>query len=227
MPQGLNKKILCFVDEYGTAGFGDLYLGAVFVMAFEAGRVDKCLSDLLEPSANEIHATNLADSYLQSLMQRFWTAAPPGRLVMINRKLGVQSGHPPVLYAQALIETVKIGLKRFRNDVLDRATIGNVEVITDANHHNGDPAFSEEIARARQRDGVFRAVNQVVQLDSAASRLLQLADAVAHSRKWIVGAEMNAAGLRQRFGIGSCGWLERPTVISAFAKLSTYASLNP
>ena len=170
-------------------------------MAYEAGRIDKCLSDLLEPNANEIHAAELAEGYLQSLMRRFWMAAPPGRLVMINRKLGVQGGQPPVLYAQALIETVKIGLKRFRADVLDRATIGNVEVITDANHHNSHPAFAAEIARAQRGDGVFRAVNQVVQSDSAASRLLQLADTVAHSRKWIVGKEINAAGLRDRFGI--------------------------
>lgn len=201
MPQGLNKKIFCFVDEYGTAGVGDLYLGAVFVMAREAGRVDKCFSDLLEPNANEIHAVDLADGYLQGLMQRFWLAVPPGRLIMINRKIGMKSGQPPVLYAQALIETVKIGLKRFRTDVLDRTTIGNVEVITDANQHNGHPAFAAEIIKARSSDGVFRAVNQVVRLDSAASRLLQLADTVAYSRKWILGKEMNAAGLRERFGI--------------------------
>jgi len=201
LPQGLNKKILCFVDEYGTAGVGDLYLGAVFVMAREAGRLDKCFSDLLEPNANEIHAADLADGYLQDLMQRFWLAVPPGRLIMINRKIGMKSGQPPVLYAQALIETVKIGLKRFRTDILGRSTIGNVEVITDANHHNGHPAFAAEIIKAQNSDGVFRAVNHVVRLDSAASRLLQLADTVAYSRKWIVGKEMNAAGLRERFGI--------------------------
>jgi hypothetical protein len=201
VPRRLNKKVLCFIDEYGTAGVGDLYLGAVFVMAAEAGRIDKCLSDLLEPSANEIHAAEMAEAYLQSLMQRFWMAAPPDRVVMINRKLGVRSGPPPVLYAQALIETVKVGLKRFRTDVLGQTTIGNVEVITDANHHNGHPAFAAEIAKAQAGDGIFRAVNHVVRLDSAASRLLQLADLVAHSRKWIVGAELNAAGLRDRFGI--------------------------
>lgn len=201
MPQGLNKKVLCFVDEYGTAGAGDLYLGAVLVLAREAGRIDKCLSDQLEPNANEIHAVHLADGYLQGLMQRFWQTVPAGRVVMINRKLGIQGGQPQILYAQALVETVKIGLKRFRAEVLGRDTIGNVEVITDVNHHNSHPDFDAEIAKAQRYDGLFRGVNRVVRLDSAASRLLQLADAVAHSRKWIVGAEMNAAGLRERFGI--------------------------
>ena len=37
MRPGLNKKVLCFIDEYGTAGQGPLYLGAVFVLARDAG----------------------------------------------------------------------------------------------------------------------------------------------------------------------------------------------
>ncbi|MCG7358115.1 DUF3800 domain-containing protein [Roseomonas mucosa] len=201
MASGLNKKVLCFIDEYGTAGAGDLYLGAVLVLAREAGRVDKCFSDLLEPSANEIHAAALDDSYLQSLLQRFWAAVPRGRLVLVNQKIPARGGEPPVLYAHAVIETVKIGLKRFQQDVLGRDTIGNVDLITDVNHHNDHPAFEAEIGKAQRNDGRFRAVNRVSRLDSSASRLLQLADVVAYSRKWIVGAELNATGLRERYGI--------------------------
>jgi hypothetical protein len=77
----LNKKVLCFLDEYGTAGAGPFYLGGVIVLARDAGRVDKCFSDLLEPNANEIHATKLDDGYLQGLLQRFWAAAPKDRIV--------------------------------------------------------------------------------------------------------------------------------------------------
>src|SRR3546814_8948954 len=65
----LNKKVLCFVDEYGTAGTASFHLGAVFVLANEAGRLDKCFSDLLEPNANEVHAANMSDGYLQGLLQ--------------------------------------------------------------------------------------------------------------------------------------------------------------
>ena len=50
MAQRLNKKILCFLDEHGTAGVGDLYLGAVLVFARQAGAVDKRFSDLLPAS---------------------------------------------------------------------------------------------------------------------------------------------------------------------------------
>lgn len=197
----LNKKVLCFIDEYGTAGAGPFYLGAVIVLAREAGRIDKCFSDLLELSANEIHASHLDDGYLQGLLQRFWAAVPGDRIVLINQKIPERGGDAPVLYAEAVVETVKIGLKRFQKDVLGRSRIGNVEVITDLNHHNTAPAFQASIARAQQQDGRFRAVNHVVGVDSAASRLLQLADVVAYSRKWIVGSDLNAAGIRQRFGI--------------------------
>jgi hypothetical protein len=198
---GLNKKVLCFLDECGTAGVDPFYLGGVIVLAREAGRLDKCFSDLLDANANEIHAGHMDDGYLQGLLQRFWATAPKDRVVLINQKISPQPGEAPVLYAQAVIQTVKAGLKRFQKDVLGRETIGNVDVITDVNHHNDHPAFGVTIEQARADDGRFRAVNRVVRLDSAASRLLQLADVVAYARKWIVDEDLNASGLHARFGI--------------------------
>jgi hypothetical protein len=135
------------------------------------------------------------------LLQKFWAGAPTDRVVLINQKIMPRGGDAPVLYAQAVIETVKVGLKRFQRDVLRRERIGNVDVIIDVNHHNEHDAFATAIEQARAHDGRFRGVNRVARLDSAASRLLQLADVVAYSRKWIVGEELNAAGLRKRFGI--------------------------
>lgn len=114
MAARLNKKILCFVDEYGTAGVAPFHLGAVFVLANEAGRLDKRFSDLLEPNANEIHAVNLSDGYLQGLLDRLAADSALERVVMLNQKFSVQEGNPPVLYAQAVFETVKVGLKLFR-----------------------------------------------------------------------------------------------------------------
>jgi len=196
----LNKKVLCFIDEFGTAGTAPFHLGAVFVLATEAGRLDKCFSDLLEANANEIHAANMSDGYLQGLLHRLWNEAPQDRIIMLNQKFAMQDGHPPILYAQAVVETVKIGLKRFRT-VLGQNTIANIDVITDVNHHNDHPAFQTELDRARHDDGRFKGVNRIVRLDSAASRLLQLADVVAYARKWIVAEDLNAQGLRDRFGI--------------------------
>ena len=201
MRPGLNKKILCFIDECGIAGKGRLYLGAVFVLARDAGRLDKRLSDLLEPSAAELHAADMSDGYLQGLLGRFWTEGQAARVTMLNVAVAERGGTPPVLYAHAVVETVKIGLRHFKRDVLVRETIGNVDVVLDVNGHNDHPEFDVEIQRARAEDGHFKGVNRVTKLDSAASRLLQLADIVAYSRKWITGAEVNAAGLRKRFGI--------------------------
>jgi hypothetical protein len=200
MAARLNKKILCFVDEYGTAGVAPFHLGAVFVLANEAGRLDKRFSDLLEANANEIHAVNLSDGYLQGLLDRLAADAALERVVMLNQKFSVQEGNPPMLYAQAVVETVKVGLKRFRA-ILGRDSVSNVDVITDVNQHNEHPDFEAELERARRDDGRFRGVNRIVRLDSAASRLLQLADVVAYARKWIVAEEYNARGLRERFGI--------------------------
>jgi hypothetical protein len=197
----LNKKVLCFIDEYGTAGAGDMSLGAVLVLARDAGRIDRCFTGLLEANANEIHAADMDDGYLQGLLRRFRDRAPTDRFVMVNQRVGTREGTGPVVYAQAVVETVKIGLKRFQKDVLKRETIGNVEVITDQNHHNDHDDFRREIARSQQHDGRFKGVKRVVTVDSAASRLLQLADVVGYARKWLDEGAFDARALREQFGI--------------------------
>ena len=201
MTAPLNKKVLCFVDEYGTAGAGELCLGAVLVLARDAGRIDRCFTGLLEANANEIHAADLNDGYLQGLLHRFWEAAPRDRFVMINCRFAASGAPGSLVYARAVVETVKIGLKRFQTDVLGRDTIGNVEVITDQNHHNDHDEFRSEIARSQAEDGRFRAVKRLAMIDSSASRLLQLADVVSYSRKWVAGGSIRAKALRELYGI--------------------------
>lgn len=198
MAQRLNKKILCFLDEHGTAGVGDLYLGAVLLFAHEAGAVDKRFSDLLPASIKEVRASHLDDRFLQGLLTRL---IPRDNVLLINRRHGLQVPAPPRIYAQAVIETIKIGIKRFRAEVAHRSTIGNVEVLVDANHHNTHPEFVDEIERAGAAGGVFRGVTSVSAIDPAASRLLQLADVVAHARTWHSSGELTAGTMRQRFGI--------------------------
>lgn len=197
----LNKKVLCFVDESGTAGAGPLYFGAAIVLAREASRIDKCFSDRLEPNAKEVHAARMTDAYLQGLMMRFWQAVPPGTLVLVNRKLDRKNAAASTLYAQALVETVKAGIKCFRSDVLGHNTINNVEVIVDINDHNKSEAFDNEIVKAQSHGGLFKAVKHVAKIDSAASRILQIADVVAYSRKWIGQDGLDAGRIRDRFGI--------------------------
>jgi hypothetical protein len=196
-----NKKVLCFIDEYGTAGTKQFCLGAVFVLAREAGRADRCFSGLLENNANEIHAADMDDGYLQGLLRRFWSEAPKDRIVLINNTFPQSKVSAPMIYAQAVVETVKIGLKRFQKDVLGRSTIGNVEVITDRNHQNNHPKYHSEISKSQAHDGRFKGVNHVVASDSAAFRLLQLADIVGYSRKWVNEGSIRAQALRDIYGI--------------------------
>lgn len=134
-------------------------------------------------------------------MQRFCKASPSESFILINRKIGAQAGSPPVLYAQALVETVKIGLTLFRKEVLKTSTINNVDVITDINSQNSHPDFDTEINRSKADGGLFRAVNIVSKVDSAASRMLQLADIAAYSRKFILANDINADQLHRLYGI--------------------------
>jgi hypothetical protein len=196
----LNKKVRYFIDEHGTVGAGSLHLGGVLVFARDAGRVDKRFSDALEPNANEVRAVGLDDTYLNGLMARFRSVVPASTLVTINLQITPRRGNAPVVYAKVVIEVVKVGLKQFQSEVLGRDTIGIVDLIVDANHHNEHPAFNAEIALAQRLDGRFRAVNRIARLDSAASRLLQLADVVAYSRKWVANGACRTRGQASHVG---------------------------
>lgn len=110
-------------------------------------------------------------------------------------------GDRPEIYAKTLVETVKVAVKRFRSGNRVGQQINNVEVLIDINEQNSHPRFVDHIARAREQDGLFKSVTRVVAIDSAVSRMLQLADVVAHSRAWINNGEVNAKGLREAYKI--------------------------
>ena len=198
---GLNKKILCFVDECGTAGDPGFALGCVMAWARDCGRADKLLSDLLEPTAKEIHASQLNSRYVQGLLARYSQVDTPEGMVMMNRLGTVTTGSRPEIYARNVIETVKTAVGQFRKANELRGVVGNVDLILDVNNHNGDPVFDTILGEARKNDGRFKAINRIDRIDSAASRLLQLSDMVAYSRTWMTGGEENAAGLHRTYGI--------------------------
>lgn len=197
MAKGKNKKILFFIDESGTAGEDDLCFGGVIVLAEDAGRLDKCFSDQLETNAKEIHAVNMTDEYLKDLMKRFKQSTSQELFILINRAVSIRQGDAPVIYAQGLIETVKVGLKLFREEVLKSTHINNVEVIIDINDHNSHRDFENVISREQSKDRKLHPVNHVARIDSAASRILQIADIVAYSRRF----NLNAQQLKRDYGI--------------------------
>lgn len=197
-----NKRILCFIDECGVAGQPEFALGCVMAWARECGRADKTLSDLLEPSANELHAANLSKEYLQSLLGRYAKTERPDGMILMNRLGRATEGAASLIYATNLIETVKVAVGQFRKlHGIRGKGVGNVELILDLNHHNTHPECQRLLSNARLHDGRFKAVNRISQIDSSASRLLQLADVVAYSRTWIRRGEENAKGLREKYGI--------------------------
>jgi hypothetical protein len=197
----LNKKILCFVDEYGTAGDQGFALGCAILWAHECGKADKAFSDLLPASVNEVHAANWSKPQLQGILSRFAQTEIPASIRMLNKLNEISAGERPEIYAKALVETVKVAVKRFRSGNQVGRQINNVEVLIDINEQNSHPKFVELIARAREHDGLFKSVTRVVAIDSAVSRMLQLADVVAHSRAWINNGDVNAKGLREAYKI--------------------------
>ncbi|MCY4304371.1 MAG: DUF3800 domain-containing protein [Aestuariivita sp.] len=74
-------------------------------------------------------------------------------------------------------------------------------MIVDANEQNGTTEFSRLIENARRHDGRFKGVTRVIPLDSAASRVLQLADVVAYSRSLVSKTEVTAKRLSETYNI--------------------------
>ena len=141
------------------------------------------------------------DQYLKDLMRRFKQSASQEHFILINRAVSIRQGSTPVIYAQGLVETVKVGLKLFREEVLKSEHINNVEIIIDINQHNTHRDFESEISREQSEDRKLNPVKHIARIDSAASRMLQIADIVAYSRKFIINRDLNAEQLKRDYGI--------------------------
>ena len=80
-------------------------------MGRDCGRADKAFSDVLPASVNEVHASQWAIGGLQGILAAHAQSTAPHSLLMINRLGEVTGDNRPEIYANALIETVKVGLK--------------------------------------------------------------------------------------------------------------------
>jgi len=150
---------------------------------------------------NEIHAAVQNDNELQHLLGQFSQAGISASLPMLDKQADVTGTSRQEIYARVSIETVKIGMKRFRQAQGIGNKVGNVEVIVDANDLNTHSGFIDVIENAQAHDGLFKGINRVIPLESAASRVLRLADVVAYSRSWVANAELNAKGLGEACNI--------------------------
>ena len=199
----LNKKILCFVDETGTAGDVSFALGLVYVFVKDAAKVDKAFSDLLPAGFGEFHANKLGFDFFQRTLGGFAANSNSSQCRMYNyRSPSAIPGCRQSIYAQTLINAVKSTAKSFREDMLSGSNIiNNIELIVDANSQNLGNTFSREVEDAIGQDGVFRGVERVIQFDSSGARLLQLADAVAYSRRLLDRGHLKTKSLSEEYRI--------------------------
>lgn len=200
MKKGLNKKILCFVDEFGTAGDQGFGLGAVVLWSRDCALADRVFTNLLPANANEVHARDWSMETLQTLMGQYGRDPVHQRLLMVNKVGEATSGSRAEIYGKVLVETVKVALKNF-GSVHRLTKLGNVDVILDATGLNEHADFLRIVKQAQAHDGRFRSVRSVSRIDSSAARMLQVADVVAYSRNWIGRAGESADSLRQKYGI--------------------------
>lgn len=178
-----NKRIICFVDETGSAGDESFSLGLVMAFASDVSRVDKMFSDLLPVGFNEFHANKHENVFVKDTITSFVARSAETSVMMFSHyKPDLREDCKETTYAKSLIEAVKASTKKFRDRHGLGAQINNIDVLVDACEHNCGPIFTDKINRAQKEDGIFRGVNRVVPLDSSVSRLIQLADAVAYLR---------------------------------------------
>lgn len=200
MKKGLNKKILCFVDEFGTAGDHGFGLGAVVLWSRDCASADRAFTSLLPNNSNEVHSSEWKVTRLQALMGQYAKVPVHAKLLMVNKVGEASSGSRGEIYGKVLVETVKVALKEF--GARQRLTkLGNVEVILDATGLNAHGDFWRIVDHARENDGRFKSVVNIARIDSAAARMLQVADVVAYSRSWIGKSGETADSLRHKYGI--------------------------
>ncbi|WP_444463164.1 DUF3800 domain-containing protein [Rhodobacter capsulatus] len=199
----LNSKILCFVDETGTAGNADFALGFLWVFARDASKADKVFSDLLPAGFGEFHCHKLDAEFIRAILAGFAASPLAQPCLRFAYKSPISHvGCRQTIYANTLIEGVKTTSKHVRSVLLPRARgLNNVEVIVDANSQNLGKTFDEIVGKASREDGMFKGVKRTIQLDSAASRLLQIADGVAYCRRLVERGDFKAKLLSSEFGI--------------------------
>lgn len=197
---GLNKRVLVFVDESGTAGEPDFTLGAVAVAARHAPVAESLLANLREKNAGELHANGMDGASARRLLQQLHEATQDRGLILVNKASAHHQGTAPQVYAAAVVEVVKVAIRRYgKHHRIPK--IGNVELILDRNDTNKSDECRRCLAGAQRDDRLFQAVEHIASVDSAAARFLQVADLVAYARRWRDSGEINARQLERECGI--------------------------
>ncbi|MBB3996151.1 hypothetical protein GGR95_003824 [Sulfitobacter undariae] len=197
---GLNKRVLIFIDESGTAGEPDFMLGSVTVAARHASVAESILSNFREKNAGELHANKMEGVVARRLLQQFHGATKDRGLIFLNKASAHHHGTAAQIYAAAVIEIVKVAIRRYAKQHRI-PKIGNIELILDRNDTNKSEECVLCLAAAQRDDKLFQAVEHIACVDSTAARFLQVADLVAYSRRWQERGEINGKQLESECGI--------------------------
>ncbi|WP_371158373.1 DUF3800 domain-containing protein [Jannaschia sp. 2305UL9-9] len=200
MARRLNKKILVFIDESGTAGDPDFMLGAVVVASRHAGMVGSAFIGLRNGSGGEAHAAEMKGETCRRLLRETRGALSDVPVVTLNVSASHHTGGRDEIYARGIVEAVKVATLRYGR-ITGLQSVGNVELILDRNGINETDAFRARMVSAQKTEGRFRGVSHIAALDSAAAPLLQMADLVAYARRWRDAGEIDARRLDLECGV--------------------------
>lgn len=206
MARGLDKKVLLFADEHGTPGETDFGFGFVCVRARDAQRVSFGFERYLSKQrSSEFRSANLPptrraeivravhENLDDSVSVSFSVSKAPAQRASDFQSDGTRKGLYLGFFEQACRRTLAALQRGGKFGRMD-----NVELIVDRNSLNEDTAFQTGLLAEYGR---LRAVRHVAVIDSAASRLLQLSDAVASMLNSSVPGSERADVLEYRTGV--------------------------
>lgn len=202
-----NKKVLAFVDEFGTPGHSEFGVGVVVCSAGVAGQLDTHITHGRPSGSGEIHANALSTPVLLDILRRVQGHAAANSLVLLCYSATNTTGKTAErIYADTVLEALGLAVNKLKtkaNVGVSAQTgllINNVELIMDRCTVNESSGFRDcmEDRRAAKR-GHAKAIEHWAVIDSNVSRLLQLADVVAYCHT--LKTEVTAKRLQTECGI--------------------------
>lgn len=179
-----NKRILIFADETIVGDHDSLGLGILVVAAKDVPSIETAILreiGALTAPMGELHAAKNSASLTRLILDAL---AAPKLAAKTVRVLATHTARHGVAdaYFAALRKGAVAALKLYKRNVLRSDVINNADLYVDEISMAPQDGLNGEFARIReQHAGSFKAIRKIVLIDSAISRSLQFADAIAYS----------------------------------------------
>lgn len=187
----LNKRILIFADESIVGSGASVAVGVFVVAARDLPQVEfevlKGIGALSAPMS-ELHAVRNSASLTRLILGELSAARVAERTVRVLASVPAAEDLANA-YLTALRKGAVAALKLYKKAVLRSQVINNADLYVDEVSMSPHIDLSTEFARIIQQNvGSFKAIRKIVPIDSAISRSLQFADAIAYSAQPGFGA---------------------------------------